>query len=82
MSLFERKCTVCKGPIEGRKDRKTCSDRCRTALNRAETNAGAGTTDAVAVTNGGVAVTGTAWAADELEDELGHWQAEEEPIWR
>jgi len=89
MSLIERKCVICRGPIEGRKDRKTCSDRCRTALNRAETDAVAVTSDAVAVTKDpgavtqtGVAVTGTAWAADEPSDEMGHWQAEEEPIWR
>jgi len=82
MSLFERKCAVCKGPIKGRRDRKTCSDRCRTALNRAETDAVAVTTDAGAVTSQAVAVTGTAWAADEPNDELGHWTAEEESIWR
>ncbi len=89
MSLFERKCSVCKGPIEGRRDRKTCSDRCRTALNRAETDAVAVTSQAVAVTTGGGAVTTTVgsvtatWAADEPEDELGHWTAaEEESIWR
>jgi len=74
MSFFERKCAVCKGPIEGRKDRKTCSDRCRTALNRAESQA-------AAVTTGGGAVTAT-WAADEPTDELGHWTAaEEDRIW-
>jgi len=82
MSLFERKCTICKGPIEGRKDRKTCSDRCRTALNRAESSAGAVTLDAGAVTNGGVAVTGASWAADEPSDELGHWTADEDSSWR
>ncbi len=82
MSLFVRKCSVCKGPIEGRRDRKTCSDRCRTALNRAETDAVAVTSQAVAVTTGGGTVTGTSWATDEPEDALGHWAAEEDRIWR
>ena len=76
MSLFERKCTVCKATIVGRKDRKTCSDRCRTALNRAESGL-------AAVTSTVGAVTGTTWAADEPTDELGHWTSAEEPsIWR
>ncbi len=74
MSLFERKCAVCKGPIEGRRDRKTCSDRCRTALNRAESAL-------AAVTREAGAVTGATWAADEPSDELGHWTSEEDRIW-
>lgn len=89
MSLFERKCAVCRGPIEGRKDRKTCSDRCRTSLNRTESQAVAVTSQAVAVTTGGASVTETVgsvtatWAADEPSDELGHWQsADEDSIWR
>ncbi len=82
MSFFERKCAVCRGPIEGRKDRRTCGDRCRTALNRAETDAVAVTSQAVAVTTGGGTVTGTSWATDEPEDALGHWTSDSEPsIW-
>ncbi len=89
MSLFERRCSVCKGPIEGRKDRKTCSDRCRTALFRAETQAIAVTTGGASVTTTAVAVTetvgsvtGTSWAEDEVTDELGHWTSDSEPsIW-
>ena len=75
MSLFERKCTVCKAPIVGRKDRKTCSDRCRTALNRAESRS-------AAVAREAGAVTGATWATDEPTDELGHWMHEEPSIWR
>ncbi len=82
MSFVERRCSVCRGRIEGRKDRKTCSDRCRTALNRTESEAVAVTKTGGSVTEMVGAVTGT-WAADEPADELGHWQSAEEPsIWR
>jgi len=74
MSLFERRCAVCKAPIEGRRDRKTCGSRCRTALKRAEEAAAAVTPRAEAVTTGGGAVT-TSWASDEPDDPLDHWQA-------
>jgi len=68
MSLFERRCAVCKAPIEGRKDRRTCGDRCRTALKRAESNG-------EAVTSAGAPVTAAGWASDEPDDPLDHWQA-------
>ena len=82
MNPFERRCRVCKAPIVGRKDRKTCGDRCRTALKRAESQVGAVTSRAEAVTTAQVSVTYSGWAADEPEDELGHWMPSEEPsIW-
>ena len=83
MSLFERKCAVCKAPIVGRKDRKTCSDRCRTALKRAEEAAAAVTSRAETVTTAQGSVTHSGWAADEPDDVAGHWQLveEEETPW-
>ncbi len=88
MRFFERKCAVCKGPIEGRRDRRTCGDRCRTALTRAESSrqsvtsgAAAVTSQAVGVTAAAGTVTGATWSADEPSDELGHWTAEEDRIW-
>ncbi len=74
MTLSERKCAWCDRPLTGRIDQKTCSDRCRTALKRAESRD-------ETVTTGGASVT-SRWSADEPTDELGHWQpAEEEDRW-
>jgi len=82
MNPFERKCAVCTVPIVGRKDRRTCSDRCRTALKRAESQVGAVTSRAEAVTTAQGSVTHSGWSADEPEDVAGHWQpVEEEESW-
>ncbi|MCA1572702.1 MAG: DUF2116 family Zn-ribbon domain-containing protein [Chloroflexi bacterium] len=75
--MTERECVVCGGPITGRKDRKTCSNRCRTALNRAEKDAGTVTPAPRTVTTASGSVT-YSWQADEPTDPLGHWMPIEE----
>lgn len=77
MSPPERRCSVCNAPISGRIDRKTCSDRCRSALKRAQSRAEAVSAEAAPVAVG-------AWQAEEPADPLEHWQPIEEealPWW-